>query len=234
MVNDMTWEEFCSLYYESAVKAAGIHLEKLRSRLGGWDPRVDESYVVDSSVLSALEKTFSRYDPLRGCRIATYLSSIVHNDLVDNLEREVKEAAMKASMPEARRCDTVEDVASVLPQKVIDHLMDRLRSAISLLSPSDQVILKFYIDDASTYVERSVELLGVSENCVRVRRSRIFGRLPRLMGVTAEEYREMFECSVLAGRGVKKGVVRTETNPIWPDLDLDDMARALCARMLGS
>ncbi len=235
MVTDLTWNEFCELYYPGAKQCAQVNIAKQIRKLGGINRLVDTDYVADSAILAALEKTYSGFDAARGNKITAYLATIVHNEVVDILEKENKAAA--------RQCD-IEDLKSAV-QKMSDGpswqtsamLLKRLKQAIDRLSPSDQVILNHYLEDKANYVTNASRVLGVSDNYVRVRRSRIFEALPKLMEMTGAQYRQLaydddspvfakqyttsFECFI---------VKHTEpTNPICPSLDTGTMAASLLA-----
>ena len=186
MMTDLNWTEFCELYYETAKKAAEVHLHSLLARKGQPNKHVDLGYVVDAAVLAALEKTYTHFDASRGAKISTYLSRIVHNAVVDEYVRESKAAAQQ---------DDIEDLkigiraySDDLSPEAKEKLIARMRTAIAKLSPSDQVILSFWLEDKSTYVARSAEALGTTESYIAVRRHRIFNALPRLMSMTREDY----------------------------------------------
>ena len=93
MMTDMTWNEFCELYYSIAKKDAEINLHKQIGKNGDTNKRVDRNYVIDAAVLAALEKTYTHFDASRGAKITTYLSRVVHNEVVDEFVRESKAAA---------------------------------------------------------------------------------------------------------------------------------------------
>ena len=240
MMTDISWNEFCELYYESAMKAAEINLQRLRKKTGEFDKRVDLDYVKDAAVLAALEKAYSNFDSTKGVRITTFISSIVHNEIVDEVTKESKAAAAKQD---------IEDVKTVFKEYTDDDryearaaLVPRMMAAIAKLPASDQVILNFYLEDKSSYIGRSAETLHVSEGYVSVRRHHIFKRLQKLMEMSPEDYLRYcleFESAALASS--KKVVPRFETlpsdisfsrrafrlNPILPSLDLERMAKRL-------
>ena len=233
MMTDLTWNEFCELYYETAKSSAEMHLVRLKKKLGGFDRRVDESYVVDAAVLSALEKTYARFDAARGVKITTYLSGIVHNDLVDVVKKESKSAARQGDIDDVKAA--LKDFADDDSAEARAQLVPRLMKAIQKLSPSDQVILNYYLEDKSTYVERSAETLNVAPGYVSVRRFRIFEQLPKLMEMTRADYLrfcEEYPSTVLAGNIVSVPVEESlPVNPILPSLDVRRMA-AMVSRQL--
>lgn len=230
MMTDMTWNEFCELYYDTAKDYAEIHIRSLCKKLGELDKRVDLDYVRDSAVLSSLEKAYAHYDAKRGAKITTYLSTLVHNEVVDLATKESKKAAVQQDIDEVKTA--IRAYADDDSAEARQRLIPRLKEAIAKLSPGDQVILNYYLEDKSSYIARSVEALHVSENYVSVRRNRIFALLPKLMEMTRGDYRRYcYEETVFAGFIVRdEAPVRIDMpNPILPSLDLDWMARAVLA-----
>ena len=239
MMTDLTWNEFCELYFELAKNYANMHLARLRARLGGLDRHVDEAYVVDAAVLSALEKTYAHYDSMRGVKITTYLSNLVHNELVDEVKKESKAAAAQRDIDDLKVAlrNYTDDPSAEARAQLIPCLM----AAIEKLSPSDQVILNYYLEDKSTYVARSAETLNVSENYVSVRRYHIFERLPKLMEMTRADYLRFCDSYniVLAGKIIYNKsisinadnsalvVTPNASNPILPTLDVKSMVENL-------
>ena len=109
-------------------------------------------------------------------------------------------------------------------------LIPRLMAAISKLSPSDQVILNYYLEDKSSYIARSSEILCVSENYVSVRRNRIFKLLPKLMDMTRSEYLQyclQIESNAFAGQIELHPTRSFRPNPILPSLSYGVMVEKI-------
>ena len=235
MKTEWTWNEFCELYYDTAKKSAEIYLQKQVRKLGGVDRRVDLDYVRDSAALTAMEKAYAHFDASRGAKITTFLSAAAVQRDIDDVKTAVK--ALKALADEAPSDTGSSDARA--------KLIPRLRAAIDKLSPGDQVILNYYLEDKDTYVAKSVHALQVSENYVSVRRHRIFKLLPSLMEMTKSDYQRFcyeYEGGAFA-RGIELGneliqfnTINTKTsvlplrraNPILPSLD----SGLLAARLL--
>ncbi len=191
MMNDLTWNEFCELYFDTAKHYAGIHLKHWKDKQGDVDRRVDEEYVIDCAVLTALEKTYTHFDSSRGAKITTYLSTLVHNELVDTLKKEQNAAKTQSDIEDVKKyIRSLEDdgESTALSDEAKARLIPLLTAAVERLSPSDQVILNYYLEDKSTYIDRSTEALHVRRNYVSLRCHRIMKLLPKLMGMTREEY----------------------------------------------
>lgn len=145
---------------------------------------------------------------------------------VDELKKEAKAAARK------RDVDTVKAVVQTIaddgPDKARARLLPRLTEALGRLSAADQVILDFYLEDRSTYVEKSAEALHISKGYVSVRRNRIFSLLRELMEMTPGEYRrhcyEYDENALAATDGIL-----LQRNPIRPSLEIEVLARKILA-----
>ncbi len=250
MMTEWTWNEFCELYFDSAKKSAEIYLQKQARKLGGLDRRVDLDYVRDSAVLTAMEKAYAHYDASKGAKITTYLATLVHNEIVDLVEKESKAAAAQRDIDEVK---TAIKALALADEGLSDSgtaaarmkLIPRLRAAIEKLSPSDQIILNYYLEDKSSYVAKSVHALQVSENYVSVRRHRIFKLLPTLMEMTKADYQRFcydYEGGAFAGGGLMNNdsvlfemtLTRrriTPVNPIQPSLDLEIMAARLVVEL---
>lgn len=239
-MTEVAWNEFCRLYYKPAKKAADIHLARQRAKLGGFDKHVDEQYVVDAAVLSALEKAYAKYDSSRGVKITTFLSNIVHNELVDEIKKESKEASKQDSIDNLKTA--VMGDSRDTSSGALEKMIPRLKKAILKLSPSDQIILNYYLENKSTYVARSAETLNIPQSYISVRRFRIFEKLPKLMEMSRMDYFkqcEEFECrdfeiynrSILGGPDIiaisseSTSIEIAVSNPILPSLDYDKMAR---------
>ena len=207
MKTEWTWNEFCELYFDSAKKSAEIYLQKQARKLGGLDRRVDLDYVRDSAVLTAMEKAYAHYDASKGAKITTYLATLVHNEIVDLVEKESKAAAAQRDIDEVKTAikalaDEGSSDSGTAAARM--KLIPRLRAAIEKLSPSDQIILNYYLEDKSSYVAKSVHALQVSENYISVRRHRIFKLLPTLMEMTKADYQRFcydYEGGAFAGGG---------------------------------
>ena len=114
-------------------------------------------------------------------------------------------------------------------------LLSRLTEAIKKLSPSDQVILSYYLEGQPSYAESASNELGVSPNYVAVRRLRIFSLLPKLMGMSREQYAALFSAEddiVLASSNTILTSITVKpnpegSNPINPSVDPVSMARRL-------
>ena len=252
MMTEWTWNEFCELYFDTAKKSAEIYLQKQVRKLKGVDRRVDLDYVRDSAALTAMEKAYAHFDASRGAKITTFLSTLVHNEVVDQLEKESKAAAVQQDIDDVKTAvKALKALADEAPSDTGSSdarakLIPRLRAAIDKLSPGDQVILNYYLEDKDTYVAKSVHALQVSENYVSVRRHRIFKLLPTLMEMTKADYQRFcydYEGGAFA-RGIELGneliqfnTINTKTsvlplrraNPILPSLDPETMA----ARLVG-
>ena len=189
MGNDITWEEFCNLYYDTAKEYARINMAKQKKLLGGLDRHVDEDYVIDDTVLSSLEKTYASYTSSRGAKVTTLLSRIVHNQLIDILESENKRGARKDELEVVERTlgEHLRAEALEVPR---EDLVARLMEAVSRLSPSDQVIIECYLSDRKTFVDEASGILDVSKNYVSVRKNRILLQLRSLMDTTESQYQE--------------------------------------------
>ena len=156
MKTEWTWNEFCELYYDTAKKSAEINLQKQVRKLKGVDRRVDLDYVRDSAALTAMEKAYAHFDASRGAKITTFLSTLVHNEIVDQLEKESKAAAVQQDIDDVKTAvKALKALANEAPSDTGSSdarakLIPRLRAAIDKLSPGDQSIRNDDLGDKDT------------------------------------------------------------------------------------
>lgn len=231
MMTDMTWNEFCELYYPTAKKDAEIYLHKQIGKNGDTNKRVDRNYVIDAAVLAALEKTYTHFDASRGSKITTYLARLVHNEIVDEYNRELKVAARQNDIDDLK--SAVKYYSDDMTPEAKEKLIALMRIAIAKLSPSDQVILNHWLEDKSSYVARSVEILKTTEAYVTLRRFRIFKALPKLMGMSREDYLLYTSQNTILASSVEHNLsplIEQRTfrpNPILPSLVIEAIAERL-------
>ena len=250
MMTDLTWNEFCELYFETARDYADIHISHMMNNSTS-NKRVDLAYVKDAAVLSAMEKAYACFDSRRGATVKSFLSTLVHNEVVDELNKESKRTAAQRDV-----ADVITNIRGIKEKLFAEdddkspdarvELIPRLRAAIEKLSPSDQVILNYYLEDKSSYIARSVEALNVSENYVSVRRNRLFSMLPKLMEITRRDYMQFCyegDGALLCSEDLSQFNVvfnkiitvrrSLQPNPILPSLNLDVMTEKLVVQMFA-
>ena len=122
------------------------------------------------------------------------------------------------------------------------NMKERLENAMKELKPVDQVILAYFIDDPSSFVDRAAEKLGIPRGRVSVRKTRAIETLSRLMEKSVEDYDESvffklpyssFETEFMQ-RTVMVRLVERYRNPVCPDFDLDKTVRKICDAILSS
>lgn len=225
MDNTSSWQNFCMLYYDQAMASAKYHLNKIKGSFHHWDERIDEDVICVDAVMEALQKAFVKFDPSRGSSLTTFLSRIVHNELVNELERETKSLSAQSNISTHQEAEyTFRNIVSAIPESTMDGLKVRLRSAILKLSPIDQSILGFFLEDPESFVSKSVESLGVTPGFVSVHKNRALAKLPSLMGMTANDYFDLYEDHTFAGVKAKKTQKSDSVhyvNLIWPQFNLE-------------
>lgn len=194
MITDITWQQFVAQYYNQAVESARYNLDRIKSTVKYWDDRIGEEDVMLEAVMTSLESTFRKYDPGRGAAPGTLLSNIVRNELVNEIKRASRALGVKGDLTENQEKEyTFREMVDQIPDDAMENLKDRLRSAILQLSPIDQSILGFFLDDPRTFVEEYMKALNVTANYVSVHKNRALAKLPSLMGVTKTDYFDVRE-----------------------------------------
>ena len=122
------------------------------------------------------------------------------------------------------------------------NMKERLENAMKELKPVDQVILAYFIDDPSSFVDMAAEELGIPCGRVSVRKTRAIETLSRLLEKSIEDYDESvffklpyssFETEFMQ-RAVMVRPVERYRNPVCPDFDLDKTVRKICDAILSS
>ncbi len=90
MIVSNKFNQFCRSYYDKAKKYADITIASLVSKRGPLNPRLDIESVKQIGIISSLEKAFSTYDAnnASNASIDTYLSKLVHNEVLTELGKE--------------------------------------------------------------------------------------------------------------------------------------------------
>jgi len=238
MDNEISWQDFCSLYYDQAMAVAKYHLEKIKEGASYWDERIDEDVIEVDAVMEALQKAFAKYEPSRGASLSTFLSRLVHNELVDELAREQKSLATLHGITARQEAEyTFNDMLPRIPEAAMENLKEKLRNAILSLSPIDQSILGFFLEDPHTFVKRSMEELNVNSNFVSVHKNRALSKLPALMGVSSQDYFDLFEehpyAGVKSGKKSRSAAVSYK-NPVYPEFDLEAAVSKLQEAILSA
>ncbi len=225
------WQNFCSLYYEQAVGYARYHISKLKRSLSHWDERIDEEALTVDAAMEALQKVFTRFEPARGASLGTFLSRVVHNELLREFERETRFLATLNEVSPGEEAEySLEALSERIPDTMLDNLKQKLRAAILKLSPLDQCILQFFLEDPGTFIDRAVEELNVTRSFVSIHKCRALDKLPSLMGVSAEDYYAMYEEPTFSGRRrgrVPPSVTSRSRNPIFPEFDIESTVSKL-------
>lgn len=155
------------------------------------------------------------------------MSSIVHNNIVNELKNEQKSHGESVDV----LGDKEEDYSFGV---YIANLKQCVRESISELSAIDQIVLKYYINNPKTYIADVKEDLGISENAISIRKNRAVKQLASIMKSKAYyDYINAHYQGVGTSYGFLQAVPavrRTETyvNRIDPQFDLEDVASKFC------
>lgn len=90
MVTDMTWNDFASLYYGQLKDIAHKYLYNMKNKSACWNGRINEEDICENATVDALEAAYINFDGKKGKGPIVYMSSIVHNNIVNELKNEQK------------------------------------------------------------------------------------------------------------------------------------------------
>ena len=224
MTFGISYDEFSNRYFALGMELADITIAQYIKKNGSISQYIDVELVKQVGVSFALERVYNKYDVDRegAASLKTYMGTVVHNAVISELQKAWTD--VKKSHPElVKKKDKVRDsikykaiatgVSSMVNQvekrdphnymeasdvyerkeKVLDKMMECLQK----LSPTDQVILKYWMEDDVNYVERTLEHFGIesstkSHQMVRTRCNRAKERLKKLMGGAKPDYRDVY------------------------------------------
>ena len=244
MITDMTYEVFCNRWYEEAHRFADITIAKWRASLQTpVSPSFDLDEVRSVAVSESLDKTYNTFDPDNesGASVKTYLSGIVHNTILSELKKANTadrrahgvEKPRKDKQKEERECYSgiIKTGLQNMGNTVVmgphtyqvpsdrherkEDLLDRIPGFLQRLAPEDQIIIKFWCEDESTYISQSLEYLGWEDtkrnhDRVSLRFKRAIARLGNMMGSLKDEFLEIESSSDM----MKMEGIRQEDIPV--------------------
>ena len=188
MVENLTLNEFYTLYYNDAVRSLKkIEHDYVRDN-GAISPYIDIELVRQMTVIYSLERAYMTFDPTKegAASLHTYLYKSRHNCFRSELAKQ--RTQMKRNHPEmAKAKDKVRD--SITSPAVItgargagvdgikrdphiyidvdgvherkEKIIDRLMECVKKLSPTDQIILDCWMHEKRNYVAAALERLGI-------------------------------------------------------------------------
>lgn len=234
MITEMTFDTFCKTNVETARKIAANQLRTIKGKMANWDDRIDDDAIREDSVINAMLKVYETFSPTKG-NLYGFLKTVIHNEMVDLVDAETAHLSkLKGIGPKEEADYTFDQMASNIPESSMNQLRPMLHNAISKLSPMDQAILDFYIQNPKTYIQKAVEKFGIKPNNVSLRKNRALKQIPDLMEMTSDDYFGMF-------RGLPSSspsefmfefmTVRrpkpTKVNFVYPEFDLETTATRL-------
>ena len=219
---EISYSEFCTRYYASAMELANMTIATYIKNNGSINRYIDIDLVKHIGVSFGLEKVYKKYDVDRAgaASLKTYMSVVIHNCVISELKKAWTE--VKRNHPELVGVKTKDDAKRQGPMnKVGSHgnnavkreaysymeasriherkekIIEWMMECVKKLHPTDQVILKFWMDGESNYVERVLHFLNIESNSksqqmVRTRCRRAKLQLQQLMGGAKPDYRDVY------------------------------------------
>lgn len=222
MIIVQTFEEFCSKWYDKAMKVADITITKIEKKNGPISASIDLDSVKAVGVTYALEKTYNTYDVdnERHASVETYLSTLVRNCVITELGKETTAVKRAHGVSKPRRDKYTVKYSSVtpgMPQKGStgkvfephdyvetygwagrkEEVLAELTGLLKKLPPMDQVVLANWMEDERTYIAKSIEALGLEDtkrnrDMLSLRRNRALKALKDMMGGKRPDYRDIY------------------------------------------
>ena len=223
---EQSFEEFCSRWYAKAMQVADITITRIENKNGRIMEAIDLESVKVVGVTYALEKTYNNYDVdnARHASVETFLSTVVRNCVITELGKETTavERAHVAFKPKREKYSR--KYSAIMPgiaqsgstgekfeahdymkasdyserkEKVKKEEKEKLIDLLKKLPAIDQVILANWMEEERTYIEKSLEVLGLEDNkrnrdMLSLRRNRALKTLKGMFGGKRADYRDIY------------------------------------------
>lgn len=212
---------FFKEYYGFAMDCASITLAGVVKKNGPINKRIDQGLVKSVAVYYALEKVFQNYDVDRATEkgIEGFIYTTVHNQTLTELSK-----GGTVVDPLTQDVDTLFKNPAAMgytkdlsyKQRKEDVLADMM-AKLKTLSPEDQELIGFWMDDQRSYIERAIEALGLEDtpgnrNMIAVRFNRAKLHLAKAMGGKKPNYRDTYAPFPSASNAISKDYVPVEIN----------------------
>ena len=188
MVQNITYREFCALYYGDAVIALNKIAKDYVERHGSINRHIDLELVKQLTLTYSLERVYQKHDVERvgAASVKTFLNTVLYNCFRTELQKQWTE--VKRNHPELVKVkDKVRDgmkykgimtgvrgagdsglkkeahtyisASGVYERK--EEVINKLMECIRKLNPTDQIILDCWMYEKRNYVDKALGRLGI-------------------------------------------------------------------------
>lgn len=192
---------FFSKFYNFAMECAGNTLAGVVKKNGPINRRIDQDLVKSIAVYYALEKVFQNFDVDRATEkgIKGFIFTTVHNQTITELGKAITQIG-----PLTQDVDNlIKNPATMGYTKDLSYkqrkeeVLAEMMMTLKTLSPEDQELIGFWMDDKKTYIERALDVLGLentpsNRNMIAVRFNRAKIHLAKAMGGKKPNYRDSY------------------------------------------
>lgn len=214
-------EFFFSKFYNFAMECADNTMAGVVKKNGAINKRIDQDLVKSVAVYYALEKVFQSFDVDRATEkgIKGFIFTTVHNQTLTELGKATTEIK-----PLTKDVDNLFKNPAAMgytkdlsyKQRKEDVLADMMRT-LKKLSPEDQELIGFWMDDQKTYIEMALDALGLEDtpsnrNMIAVRFNRAKIHLAKAMGGKKPNYRDTYAPFPSASNAISNDYVPVEIN----------------------
>lgn len=228
MITDIDFRTFYDKHIDNATKIARFELANYKKRDYNWNKLIDEEAIVIEVVDDSIWKTYENFDPEKGFKVVTYMRTIISHEISNHLKKEKAYLEHRRGLNiKSVACNTIQDVATRIPQESLEKLIKKMKSAILKLPPCQRVILSLYLKNPKTYIDEAVRELGISRNNVSVHKSRALDRLPSLMQMTPNDYFDNYPANYYMGFITAEAPQPAYSSSVYPSFDLDATASML-------
>lgn len=192
---------FFSKFYNFAKECADNTMAGVVKKNGPINKRIDQDLVKSIAVYYALEKVFQNFDVDRATEkgIKGFIYRTVHNQTITELGKATTQIGhftqdVDTLLKNPADMGYTKDL-SYMQRK--EEVLAEMMMTLKTLSPEDQELIGFWMDDQKTYIERALDVLGLestpsNRNMIAVRFNRAKIRLAKAMGGKKPNYRDSY------------------------------------------
>lgn len=186
----MSYDEFVSQYFETAMQYADKEIANHVKKFGQLNKFVDADDVKSLAVMHSLKNVYMNYDPEneKGASLTTFMRKVVHNSVITELKKASTQVRrnhpelnkrkvnpyelpkysqiMPGIMPGGKDCLKREahgymEVSGVYGRK--EEALNLMMRCLTKLSWEEQVVVNCWLSEDNNYVRKALEILGIEE-----------------------------------------------------------------------
>jgi RNA polymerase sigma-70 factor (ECF subfamily) len=180
------WQAFFARFERLIISC----VRRVLLRYGAYHSEEDIEDLVSATALNIIKDDYKKlraFDPTRGYRLSSWVGLLATNTAHDALRQRPPTAESIDSDSSSRVYELPANTVDPAERILREEQAQRLARAITQLSPSEQLFVRFYFED-ELEPEQIAQLMQISVNTVYSRKNKVREKLRRI--IEAEQARE--------------------------------------------